>query len=751
MDNIKYWNQMDFTIFAESRSKVKKNHRKYSSFVGAFDIETSTVEYEKGKKVSFMYVWQMAVENQAFYGRTFNEFLHCLQKIKIEMGLSSEFKLVVYVHNLKYDFSFYKREASLEGDFVARSRRTILKHTAQDCFEFRDSYCYTEESLDEMGEEIGIPKIKGYDYKKVRTSYTPLTEDELQYAIRDVLILTRYYRHEATVKHKLISELPLTITQSIKRIIRGYFEQQSQIYKGMMQKRQLRNNDRDKEILKLLKKSFFGAFVYSNPNVKGQNIYNVHGVDIDASYGAQCLLHRFPMDKFEPLPIPASTEDLKTNPIYKGKAMLITFAVKELKAKYNTIGLLPLNIANYHFRGKIKPKNVKGKRTLHDEKTVLTLTDVDFSLFLKLYDYDGIKFISIEGSKYGQLPKYMLDSVVELYTQKVKLQLEQAEIKKKRPLTLAETLKYIRTKVRVSRVYGILVQDPERPEYALDTQNNVQRVWKCECGCLNTGEECIGCGKTKPKKNDYFGMAATQFQPVLYQWGVWVVAWARYEIIRALFMIAENGGKLDIGRILYSDTDSLYFRDCDYTPITKYNVSIDARIKKLCEVYHYDYEILKNIGKFKSDEYEVFKTLGLKQYAFVKNDIFDYRCAGLPRIDYEYTEDGKIKKDSNGNPINYGMSFFDNFDTNEEKLAAFNTELYIPSEHTKILKSVYHDDGLPDPILVTDYLGGQIRVNPKSWVTLEPTGYDFSKSPFDIFKSVDAEDVAILLEKTNPT
>lgn len=742
---------MDFTVFSESRSKAKKNHRKYSSFVGAFDIETSTVEYEENKKLSFMYIWQMAIEDQAFYGRTFDEFLHCLQKIKDEMGLTSEFKLVVYVHNLKYDFSFYKKEASLEGDFVARSRRTILKHTAQDCFEFRDSYCYTEESLDEMGEELGMPKIKGYDYQKIRTSDTLLTEAELQYCSRDVLILTRYYRNEATTKQKNISELPLTVTQSIKRIIRGHFEKQSQVYKGMTQKRQLKNTDRDNEILKQLKKAFFGAFVYSNPNIKGQNICNVHGVDIDASYGAQCLLHRFPVDKFEPLPLPKSTEDLKINPIYKNKAMIITFAVKGLKAKYNTIGLLPLNIANYHYRGKIKPESVKGKRTLHDEKTVMTLTDVDFSLFLKLYNYDGIKFISIEGSKYGRLPKYLTDSVVELYTNKVKLQLEQAEIKKKRPLTLAETLKYIRTKVRVSRIYGILVQDPERPEYAIDAKNNVQRVWKCSCGCLNTGEECIECGKNKPRKNDYFGMATTQFQPVLYQWGVWVVAWARYEIIRALFMIAENDGKLDIGRILYSDTDSLYFRECNYMPISEYNASIDAKIKKVCEVYHYDYDILKNIGKFKSDEYEIFKTLGLKQYAFVKNSIFDYRCAGLPRIDYEYTDDGKIKKDSNGNPINHGMTFFDDFDTNEEKLAAFNTDLHIPPEHTKILKSVYHDDGLPKPILVTDYLGGQIRVNPKSWVTLEPTGYDFSKSPFDIFKSVDAEDVDILLEKLNHT
>lgn len=742
---------MDFTVFAESKSKIKKNHRKYSSYVGGFDIETSTVEYEKDKKISFMYVWAMAIENQKFYGRTFGEFLHCLEKIKNEMGLSADFKLVVYVHNLKYDFSFYKKDVNLEGDFIARSKRTILKHIAQDCFEFRDSYCYTEESLEEMGEEIGIPKMKGYDYSKVRTSYTPLTDNDLDYVCTDVWILSRYYRNEAATKRKSISELPLTVTQSIKRIIRGYFEESDRIYKGMIQKKQLRNNEKDNATLKLLKKAFFGAFVYSNPNIKGQEINGVHGIDIDASYGAQCILHQFPMEKFEAMPLPTSTEDLKNNPIYRGKALLITFAAKCVKAKYNTIGLLPLNMSNYHYRSKIKPTDVKSKRVTAEERVVLTLTDVDFMLFTKLYNYDGLKFLSVEGATYGQLPKYMLDSVVNLYTDKVNLQRKHAEIKKVRPLTLAESLKYVRTKVRVSRVFGILVQDPERPEYAVDTENNVQRVWECECGCLNTDKKCRECGKPKPRKNDYFGMASTQFQPVLYQWGIWVVAWARYEIIKALFMIATHEGNFDIARILYSDTDSLYFRDCNYEPINQYNAIIDKKIRKICEVYKYDYDILQSIGKFKSDEYEIFKTLGLKQYAFIKNGMFDYRCAGLPRIDYEYTDDGKIKTDDNGNRINHGMTFFDNFDTNEERLAAFNNELYIPPEHTGILKSVYHDEGLTEPVLVTDYMGNQVQVNPRSWVTLEPTGYDFSKNPFDIFKNVDPEDVDILLEKIGGT
>ena len=84
---MKYWNEMDFTAFTESRSRRERHH--HTPYVAAFDTETSTIIMD-GNQIAFMYVWQMAVENEAFYGRTWAEFKRCLKKMKKEMHLAVE-------------------------------------------------------------------------------------------------------------------------------------------------------------------------------------------------------------------------------------------------------------------------------------------------------------------------------------------------------------------------------------------------------------------------------------------------------------------------------------------------------------------------------------------------------------------------------------------------------------------------------------------------------------------------------------
>lgn len=252
---MKYWQDMDFTAFSESRSRRQRHQ--HSPFVAAFDTETSEIMHN-GEKVAYMYIWQMAVENEAFYGRTWAEFRECLYKIKNEMHLATDYRLIVYVHNLKYDFGFYKHEVNLEGDLIARSKRTILKHVMDDCFEVRDSAVYTEEPLEDMGEEIGIKKLKGYDYKKIRHALTPLSEEELSYCEHDVLILTRYFRAEAENDGIPIYKLPLTATQKVKRIINAEFARESRVYQSMIMSRQLKDNEHDNHILSLLQHAFLG-------------------------------------------------------------------------------------------------------------------------------------------------------------------------------------------------------------------------------------------------------------------------------------------------------------------------------------------------------------------------------------------------------------------------------------------------------------------------------------------------------------
>lgn len=719
---MKYWTEMDFTAFSESRSRRERHH--HTPYVAAFDTETSKITHD-GQQIAFMYVWQMAVENEAFYGRTWTEFKQCLQKMKNEMHLAIDYKLIVYVHNLKYDFGFYKKEVNLDGnDFVARSRRTVLKHIMDDCFEVRDSAVYTEEPLEHMGEEIGISKMKGYDYSKIRHALTPLTPEELEYCEHDVLILTKYFRLEAEKLNCSIYKLALTATQKIKRGINEEFSRESRMYQNMIMSRQLKDNDHDNHILDLLKHAFFGAFNYSSQLIRGIVQDNVAGVDISACYGAQCLLHPYPIGKFKPIELPESTEDLKTNKRYYGKAMLITFAAKDVKAKYSDVGFLPISIHNYWQRSVSAANNVASKRVLTASRIEMTLTDVDFRLFLEFYEYSAIKFISIMASEYGDMPPYMIRSIEKTHRRKLEVQRRNNEIKKIRPLTLSEQLEYIHTKTGVSRIYGILVQDPIRDLYTWDPElNDIKKD-----------------GEQKNK---------SQFQPVLYQWGVWVVAWARYEILRLLLKLSGTGKNFDDLKALYSDTDSLYFKfyESDIEIVKSYNDMITSKITNVAKKYRLNPESLTGIGTLKITYYQKFKTTGIKQYCYIQDDVFDYRCAGLTRPDYQYDDNNNQLFNEDGTPVNNGMTFFDNFSSNDERMAAFCREMSIPASDAHVKRNYYNDDPLKEPVEVTDYLGNTTTVQPKSWVVIAESGFDFDRTPFELIESIDEDRFDFTLKK----
>lgn len=713
---------MDFTAFAESRSRRQRHQ--HSPFVAAFDTETSEIMHN-GEKVAYMYIWQMAVENEAFYGRTWAEFRECLYKIKNAMHLATDYRLIVYVHNLKYDFGFYKHEVNLEGDLIARSKRTILKHVMDDCFEVRDSAVYTEEPLEDMGEEIGIKKIKGYDYKKIRHALTPLSEEELSYCEHDVLILTRYFRIEAENAGIPIYKLPLTATQKIKRIINAEFARESRVYQSMIMSRQLKDNEHDNHILSLLQHAFFGAFNYSSQLVRGIEQDNVTGIDISACYGAQCMLHPYPVGKFKVIDNPESLEDLKTNPRYKNKALLITFAARDISPKFADIGFLPINLQNYWQRSSTDLNNVSAKRILTAQRVEMTLTDVDFRLFLELYNHNGIKFLSVVASEYGEMPSYMIRAIEKTHKKKLEVQARNKKIEQLRPLTIAEQLEYLHAKTAVSRIYGILVQDPIRDVYRWDTKKN----------------EIVKDGEQKNK---------SQFQPVLYQWGVWVVAWARFEILRLLIRLSNAKNDFDELKILYSDTDSLYFNsdDDDDDVILKYNQIINEKMIKIAVRHRIDPKSVKGMGTLKTTHYEKFKTTGIKQYCFVENGRFDYRCAGLSRPDYIYDENGNQVMNADGTPVNNGMTFFDTFDTNEERMAAFCREMSIPESDAHVHRNYYHDAPIKEPIEITDYLGITSTVQPKSWVVISESGFDFDRNPFDCLGDVDEDRFEFIVKKT---
>ena len=217
----------------------RKKHY-YISFPGTFDIESSTVEnpdiediskYKgKDKYIGFMYHWQFALPidytNHKFLcicGRRWEEFARFLDIIAYEYNLYSNKRLVIYIHALFFEFQFIRNFLDIE-DVFARHERVPLKFTANNAFEFRCSYSLSNMSLAKFinnTPDAVYSKLSGddFDYTKIRTPETPLTDYEIQYCLNDVRGL------QEAIHHLLIEDdlhtIPLTSTGYIRREVRS--------------------------------------------------------------------------------------------------------------------------------------------------------------------------------------------------------------------------------------------------------------------------------------------------------------------------------------------------------------------------------------------------------------------------------------------------------------------------------------------------------------------------------------------------
>ena len=100
-----------------------------------------------------MYQWQMCVEGVVIFGRTWKEFQNLLRFLEKAFFLSSKRKLVVYVHNLSFEWQFLYNFVHVNNVFATDTHK-VLKATADDFFEFRCSYYLSNMSLAKFVENI---------------------------------------------------------------------------------------------------------------------------------------------------------------------------------------------------------------------------------------------------------------------------------------------------------------------------------------------------------------------------------------------------------------------------------------------------------------------------------------------------------------------------------------------------------------------------------------------------------------------
>lgn len=671
--------------FADNVRIIKDNKRReYYNVACSFDIETSSFTDERGNKQACMYLWGFCVNGLCMYGRTWQEWQQLTTQLAELLELSDTRALIIYVHNLAYEFQFMRHWFEWYKVFSIDQRKPA-RAVDQQGIEYRCSYILSGYSLAKLGSELQHYKIKklvgSLDYSKLRHSETPITDDELQYQINDVKVVAAYIQ-ECIEQERYISNIPLTKTGYVRRYVRreclytpGKKRGRRDNKKFHRYRKLMQGCTLDADEYAQLKAGFQGGFTHANAFYTGRVVPRVASYDFTSSYPAQMVAQKYPMSKAELIEIKseAAAED-------QMQMYCCLFDVK-------ITGLQP-RILWDHPLSRSKCYMVKGcyednGRIVQADELYTTLTEQDYYTLKDFYSWDHITFGTFRRYMRQYLPRDFLRAILKLYQDKTQLK-----------GVAGKEVEYTLAKGMLNACYGMAVTDIVKPEIVYNNE------W--------IEPQPLGPDEVQKVLNVY-NRNIRRF--LFYPWGVWVTAYAR----RALF----SGIKAFGADYIYSDTDSIKCINHEkHRPyIMAYNADITEKLKKTCRFYGFDVRsiapqtikgIKKPLGVWDFEGvYDHFKTLGAKRYMTEENGTLSITVAGVNKkaaVPYLHRRYGD------------NMAVFE----------AFDDGLYFPPEATGKNIHTYIDD--PMQGVITDYTGKAGEYYELSGVHLGPADYSLSIS-----------------------
>lgn len=563
----------------------------------SFDVETSSgylkdgviIQFDKSKppefwedyaKVGIVYIWQFAIDDNVYYGRTIESLIVFLDELE---ELTPNTLKFVYVHNLGFEFQAIIRENFKVKSLFARKERHPLTVTLEDYnIEFRCSYQLTNLSLALCVKEyrLSTPKLDTLDYEVIRTPFTELLPDELQYTFNDVLIVNEIidkYKQE----YGRIESIPLTQTGEVRLEVKKVLKDNMKWWKLVKALNELTY----KEYLQLLV-LLTGGSVHANRLYAGRLITeHIKCVDFSSDYPWQMLEHPYPMSLFIKADYDSKYEDCEKY------SYIIHYKFVNLKCKkYNPY------LSESKAVSKNNPTSDNGK-LIEADSCEYVLTNIDMRIVRQCYTWDTFESTILD-FKYAMndyLPDELCRLIIELYNDKTTL----------KGIDNMNDL-YLKKKQKLNSCYGMSVTKTynDRVKFSNDK-------WDADIFC----EELYNELKAENDK---------KYQPAVlpFQVGIWVTAFARAELWENLIIPNDD-------LVNYYDTDSVYYYDDQVQDsIDKYNATIPSRHKNVADRIGVDVSMLSPndnngvahpLGILDFDgEYTQGVYLGAKRYALNK-------------------------------------------------------------------------------------------------------------------------------------
>ena len=706
---------------------VRDGDTNYFNIPCSFDIEVSSWK-EGDMHLATMYIWQFGLNGSVIYGRTWDEWGQLLEYLQNEMRLTPHQKLVIYVHNLGYEFQFIRKFFDWDKVFAIKQRRPVYAICGG--FEFRCSLFLSNYALAYIGKHLlfkyPVEKMVGdLDYSLKRNSLTPLTPKELKYCINDVRVVMSYIQ-EKIEQDGDITQIPLTNTGYVRNYCRQecFYEDSAteeerrsvrMNYLSIMKSLQVESEDE----YEMMKDAFMGGFTHASCLYSGQILRDVGSADLTSSYPYTMVAQYFPMSRGEYI---GTVSDKAVLKYYLDKYCCLfgaEFVNIRPRVDYENI------ISESRCLIKENAK-VNNGRVISADRIYTVLTELDFESITRFYIWDSLKVINLRVYRRGYLPKSLILSVLDLYENKTKL----------KGITGKE-IEYLVSKNMINAAFGMMVTAIIRDEFEYTNSKGWTTVEADVISQLN-------------KYN-------TNFNRFLYYgWGVWVTAHARHNLFSAIYEFGPD--------YVYSDTDSIKainFNDhLDY--FKEYNRNVQERLLRMCAHYDIDFEkvqpknnkgVRKMIGVWEMEEgYNFFKAVGAKRYIYENRDgTLGLTVSGLNKkfaIPYLLWKFGGGDSEENESIASEWGGFIslariaydsDNPDSKEAMqvllsmnlsyipiFAYFGDGLYVPAGHTGKQTLDYID--APFRTIMEDYLGIPALVEEESAIYMEPQSYLMSQT-----------------------
>ena len=579
------WNEFPFDILKKDIVKSGK-HKMYQRHPMTFDIETSKIPTDdEGHYQAFMYIWQVCIEGNVVFGRRWEELQEFMKNVVNAYKLSEEERVVVYVHNLSFEFQFIQDFFNFTDVFAMASRSILTAKTAH--LEFRCSYKLSNMSLAKFIENtpntLHYKGVDDLDYATVRTPDTELTEVEYGYCFNDVKGL--YECVMELLKEDNIATIPLTSTGYVRRDCRNAMNKNKNNRKMFLRSRLTLLQ------YKLLRECFRGGNTASDRYLTNLILKIVGSYDLSSSYPFQMIAREYPLGKWNYGVIP----DIKT--------------LEEYNSRYCTIARYTFK--NIHLRDE-KPipyipqskclalgddREIYNGRILHADFLTISMTNIDYDIVREQYEYDEIAVEEFHYSRKGLLPKELRDTIMYYFEKKSELKGDEEHY-----------YEYMKSKNKLNSIYGMTVTNILNTEIEYHDGEYTEKKM--------TEEEM------KEALDKYYKNHRSFLN---YSWGVFVTAYARREL--------EDGLNIAGLDTIYCDTDSVKFIGNHDREFEEYN----ERLNKECEekgIRNYTEVNGKRyyMGIFDKEKgYEEFITLGAKKYAFLQNGKLGITVSGLSK------------------------------------------------------------------------------------------------------------------------